>query len=210
MSRSWAAAPFLRRRALHQAHNTQPHHQACPRRAAFPRACSARRGRCEPSGGGSVTHNSSTLSYSLPPNNPLKPAKRSPAPPALQSRPPPTTTSRPSPSPARPPTPSPSTTSATLPARTSAPPSAPRASRRPPSCAPSPHSPPRRPARPPARPQRLPPQGPAGGESELRVLRHVFFEKVQIREGKEKSEDRRVMEKKWWRGVDEEADYGKG
>lgn len=50
----------------------------------------------------------------------------------------------------------------------------------------------------------------AGNRNYAYYAAYVFFEKVRIREGKAKSEDRLVMEKKWPRGVDTERDYSRG
>lgn len=49
----------------------------------------------------------------------------------------------------------------------------------------------------------------AGNRNYAYYAAYVFFEKVRIREGKAKSEDRVVMERKWPRGVDTERDYSR-
>ena len=49
----------------------------------------------------------------------------------------------------------------------------------------------------------------AGSRNYAYYAAYVFFEKVRIREGKPKSEDRLVMERKWPRGVDTEVDYSR-
>lgn len=47
----------------------------------------------------------------------------------------------------------------------------------------------------------------AGNKNYAYYAAYVFFEKVRIRDGKAKSEDREVMEWKWPQGVDTETDY---
>lgn len=50
----------------------------------------------------------------------------------------------------------------------------------------------------------------AGNRNYAYYAAYVFFEKVRVRDGKAKSKDREVMERKWPSGVDTETDYSKG